>query len=273
MLEPLHPLARGLVDDYLALVDARLPGIIQGLYLVGSIALDDFQPGTSDVDFVALSTEALDETALDRLEEIHAQLRVEPGRPSYDGLYLRWEHLSGPPELAQPPPFHLGGQFNRHEAAFEANPAVWKLLGDRGVAVRGPEPHALQVQTDRKDLASWTLDNLNSYWAGLVDRAHQVLAARAEDELFDAEVPVWGVLGIPRLHATLVTGEIVSKSGAGEYSLERFPERWGTVVRSCLRIRREAAGERAWLPVTQAREAVDFMEFVIADANQLSIEF
>jgi hypothetical protein len=227
MLESPHPLVRRLVDDYLALVDAWLPLVIQGLYLVGSIALDDFQAGTSDVDFVALSAEALDEPALDCLEEIHAQLRVEPDRPSYDGLYLRWEHLSGPPELAQPAPFHLDKQFHRREAAFEANPAVWKLLGDRGVAIRGPEPRALQVWTDGEKLASWTLENLNSYWAGLVDRAYRVL--------------------------------------------ERFPERWKPVVRSCLRIRREAAGERSWLPVPQAREAVEVMEFVIADANQLSI--
>ena len=46
MLEALDPLARELVADYLDLVDARLPGAIQGLYLVGSIALNDFRPGS-----------------------------------------------------------------------------------------------------------------------------------------------------------------------------------------------------------------------------------
>jgi hypothetical protein len=53
MLESPHQLARQLVADFPALVDARLPVVVQGLYLVGSIALDDFRPGTSDVDFVA----------------------------------------------------------------------------------------------------------------------------------------------------------------------------------------------------------------------------
>jgi hypothetical protein len=51
MLETLHPLARQLVAEYLGLADAHLPGVVEGLYLVGSIALDDFQ--ASDVDFVA----------------------------------------------------------------------------------------------------------------------------------------------------------------------------------------------------------------------------
>lgn len=39
---PLHPLARRPVAEFLRLADARLPGVVQGLYLVGSIALDDF---------------------------------------------------------------------------------------------------------------------------------------------------------------------------------------------------------------------------------------
>ena len=40
--------------------------------------------------------EALDNATLDRLDEIHAQQRIQTDRPSYDGLYPRWEHLSGP---------------------------------------------------------------------------------------------------------------------------------------------------------------------------------
>jgi hypothetical protein len=268
MPESLHPLARQLAGDYLDLVDDRLPGIVQGLYLVGSVALGDFRPGTSDVDFVALSSEALDDATLDRLEEIHAQLHVEKERPSYDGLYLRWEHLGGPPELAQPASFHLEGRFHRRETTFEANPAVWKLLGDRGVAIRGPESRALRVWTDRDALAHWTLDNLNGYWTGLVERAHRALSA-AQDEWFDAELPVWGVLGVARLHYTLVTGEIISKSAAGAYALERFPGRWEPTVHACLRVRSEAAGQRSRLPIAQARDAVNFMDFVIGDANRL----
>jgi hypothetical protein len=44
------------VTRYLALVDAAAPGVVEGLYLVGSVALDDFHPRASDVDFIAVPT-------------------------------------------------------------------------------------------------------------------------------------------------------------------------------------------------------------------------
>ena len=34
------------------------------------------------------------------------------------------------------------------------------------------------------------------------------------------------VLGSPRLHRTVVTGEVISKETAGEYALDVFGDRW-----------------------------------------------
>ena len=42
-----------IVTRYLELVDEMLPRRLEGLYLVGSVALDDYREGESDVDFVA----------------------------------------------------------------------------------------------------------------------------------------------------------------------------------------------------------------------------
>lgn len=44
-----------LLATYQARIDAEAPGLLQGLYLVGSLALDDYRPGVSDVDFVAVT--------------------------------------------------------------------------------------------------------------------------------------------------------------------------------------------------------------------------
>jgi predicted nucleotidyltransferase len=44
------------VDAYLSQATA----LIDGLYLFGSIALDDFHPGRSDIDFVAVTADRLD---------------------------------------------------------------------------------------------------------------------------------------------------------------------------------------------------------------------
>jgi predicted nucleotidyltransferase len=55
----LEPQVRSAVSEYLAAVDARLPRVVGGLYLIGSVALGDFRPHESDVDFVAVTRDRL----------------------------------------------------------------------------------------------------------------------------------------------------------------------------------------------------------------------
>jgi hypothetical protein len=63
-----HSLVSEVASTYLSAVDAALPGFVQGLYLTGSVALDDFYPAWSDIDFVAVSANSL---AADALLLIH----------------------------------------------------------------------------------------------------------------------------------------------------------------------------------------------------------
>jgi predicted nucleotidyltransferase len=53
------------MSAYARLVDDQLPGRIRGLYLHGSLALGDYRPGRSDVDFVAVSDTALQPSEVD----------------------------------------------------------------------------------------------------------------------------------------------------------------------------------------------------------------
>ena len=45
---------RRTVERYLGVADRLLPDRITGFYLVGSVALDAYRPGRSDIDFVAV---------------------------------------------------------------------------------------------------------------------------------------------------------------------------------------------------------------------------
>src|SRR5688500_19225057 len=80
------------MSAYARLVDDQLPGRISGLYLTGSVALDDYRPGRSDIDFVAVSDTALQASELEILRRVHAELRraprrKPPGGPQVDGIY------------------------------------------------------------------------------------------------------------------------------------------------------------------------------------------
>ena len=69
------PLVQRVVQSYLAEVDEEVPGLVEGLYLTGSVALGDFRPHESDVDFVAVTARRPDERSLAGLERAHARLR------------------------------------------------------------------------------------------------------------------------------------------------------------------------------------------------------
>jgi hypothetical protein len=65
-----------LATAYLDLVDAEVPGLVVGLYLTGSVALGEFRPRRSDVDFVAVLAARADEAALAALGRVHATLNA-----------------------------------------------------------------------------------------------------------------------------------------------------------------------------------------------------
>jgi Domain of unknown function (DUF4111) len=262
---------RVLVDAYLELADRQLPGMVEGLYLVGSVALGDWQ-AASDVDFIAVSGRRPAGPALDRLAAVHAELAArraaERRAPEFDGLYVCWDDLARPPARAQPAPYHLDSRFVTGEDCFEANPATWQTLHDHGVAVRGRAPATLGVWTDPAVLAEWTLGNLNDYWARWIDESGQALARKAPGDTIDGDLAAWGVLGIARLHATLLTGQIVSKSGAGRHVLSTFPARWHGVAERCLAIRQRPAGTpAARLSPYDFADVLGLMRAILDDAN------
>ncbi len=253
------------VNRYLELIEVALPGRIEGLYLVGSTALGDYTPGQSDVDFVAVTGDLLTTEERERLRSLHAELLDAVARPFFDGIYVTWEHLQQNPATLQDVPFSLEGRFER-TGGFEANPSTWLTLAQYTLAVRGPA--APSVWHGRTAIRQWNLDNLNSYWRGLVQQGRSAASrvrSMVNDEAMNGIVQ-WCVPGVARLHYTIVTGDITSKSGACRYALATFPDTWHTVVNEALALRRgEQPVPRSRL--SRHRDVLGFMAFVIDDAN------
>ncbi|MCK2217780.1 DUF4111 domain-containing protein [Actinomadura sp. ATCC 31491] len=225
-----HPKIDAIVEMYLSLADAEAPGLVEGLYLEGSAALDDYHPTTSDVDFVAVTSAA---PPVEVLTRIHTNLGVHP----FEGVYLTWDDLrSNPCGLGARPQAHAG-KLNPRGGV---NPVTWHTLARHGVTCRGPKPGEIEIWSDPAVLAAWTDDNLDRYWRRLVSRAASPVRAWSLAAL-GGYATVWIVTGISRLHYTLATGELTSKTGAARYALQAFPERWRRVVREALRLREEDA--------------------------------
>ncbi len=81
----------------------------------------------------------------------------------------------------------------------------------------------------------------------------------------------WGVLGVPRLHYTLSTGEIATKEAAARYSLEVFEPSWRPLIEDAMRWWRGEAAADPYRghPRRRLYAAVQFVECVIDAGNRL----
>jgi len=248
------------VREYFGFLEAEDASFVQDVYLVGSIALGDYQEGRSDIDFVALLASPLSVTQIESLARIHAAMTASEG-PHFDGFYIEQAELERVP-APKWAPFSVDGVFRSDAVCFEINPVTWLCLAQHGISVRGRPAQALAIATDPASLQSFEVDNLRTYWKPWIEEGSKALARKAPDEGADAAVLAWGVLGMLRIACTLTTGRIVSKTEAGRWALTRYPLQWHPVIQDALSAR---FGEVTRLPITRCHRALEFMRYVIAD--------
>ncbi|WP_345636577.1 nucleotidyltransferase domain-containing protein [Rugosimonospora acidiphila] len=251
---------RELVDRHLGELDRAAPGLVERLYLSGSVALGDYHPGVSDIDFLAVMSRPLGPDELAAVAAVH---RGMPSSPHYDGVYLDRASVEAMVDDGRAAPHVVDGVFRGDEPCGELNPVLWLTLDRRGVAVRGPATANLDLRVDPDRLRRWNLDNLKEYWQPLAWQVRQAVAERADDAVAHPVGVVWAVLGPGRLHYTLATGQVASKSEAGVYTAGRFPE-WAELIERSLAWRR--GHEDVSFVTTDAVAAAALIDAVVEDA-------
>jgi predicted nucleotidyltransferase len=260
-------------------LDRELPGRVEGLYVVGSAATGAFRFGRSDVDFVALVDRDLSRRELARLRAVHMGLwtsalvhdtALRRRWPLVsNGIYLRSADLSKSPLTVTPLAGHVSGRFGVAERdGFDVNPVTWHTLARRGIAVRGSDRDQLEIHADPAELWEWTRGNLNGYWRRWVERVrHPSLREAVLGRRFTAA----GVLGAPRLHYTIATGEIATKEDAAEHALEVFDPRWRPLIEDALAWWRLEPSRPPYRrhPAKRGHDAADFVSHVIDVGNAL----
>jgi hypothetical protein len=231
-----------IAGGHLRRLDRLLPGRVEGFYVVGSTALGAYREGRSDVDFVAVLDRRLDRRELRRLRLAHlasgsvALARALPrgrwaipGTPN--GSFVAADDLTRPVTGIVPVASHTGARFAVGEA-FDVNPVVWRTFASKGLPLRGPDPATLGLDPEPGVLADWNRANLDGYWRSWAER---VLARRGGPGRRSGRWwTAWGALGAPRLHHTILTGEVIGKEAAGEWALTTYDPEWHPVVREGL---------------------------------------
>ncbi len=213
--------ARAAVDSWLRHHDEHAPGLIEGLYLVGSIALGNWRPD-SDVDFVAVSSSPATGGTVDAVRTAHEAAKTETAGTDIDGSYVTWDDLRTAPRPVTRP-WTLHGEFHHDDGCFEINPVIWLTLARYGVAVRGPEPDEIDIAVDDDHVRQFIADNTNAYWRTVGPSIRRALEDPDRTE-FDPALTSWCVLGVARMLYTARTADVTSKSGAGHWITTEVPQ-------------------------------------------------
>ena len=229
------------LGTYLEIVDSCAPGMVEGLYVVGSYALDDWQPGRSDIDIVAVLAEPASDDDFATLRTAHALLDERQPRPHIDGPYLAWGDLIAAPATGLHRPWSLDGQLHHDGECFEINPVTWYTLATYGVTVRGPAVDKLNIWHEVEERVRFVIDNLSTYWSQLADAV--VEACEDPASAFNLSSFEWCALGALRLHYTAFTGDVTSKRGAGEYGIVVTPDYMHDTLRAALDARASGEGK------------------------------
>jgi hypothetical protein len=253
------------LGTYLDVVDSCAPGLVEGLYVIGSYALDDWHEGRSDVDVIAVTAEPATDDDAGALRTAHAILAERQPAPFVDGPYLAWGDLITPP-MGLHRPWVLEHSFRHDGDCFELSPVTWYVLATYGVTVRGPSVDRLGIYLDVDARVRFVVDNLTEYWAPLAEQVRAACDATPDRE-FDAASLEWCALGPLRLHCTAFTGDVVSKSAAAEYGTRVAPSPFAGVLERAAAVRAGTVADDQPVSSTDMRLAADLISWCVAAAE------
>jgi predicted nucleotidyltransferase len=265
--------AQSVIRTFLREIDAQTPGLVTDVYITGSIALGEARPGRSDVDIVLVRPDDTDDgIVIDALGPILTSLRKTHPRPPLDGIVLSRSDLAhGPDEVKGNRAVIFENRVQLSNQGSARNPVTWQTLRQCGVTWRGVPIAESDLWQDAERLRSWTHQNLEEYWRPWLAKSDRLFSNGGMWSL-RPDFTEWGVLGVTRLHATITTGSILSKHGAGVYALETFPQRWHRVVHEAMRI---LEGDREVSPLyrnplVRRNDGRAFISMVIEDARRMA---
>lgn len=222
-----YPAVNALLLDLVGEVRAILGPELVGIYLYGSLSLGDFDPASSDVDFLAVTRDTLSSEVIAALGALHARLATStlPYADKLEGWYFTRAALRrhDPDEPQQVTigadwPFGLG-----------VPGAVWvierHIVLEYGLTVFGPPPRELIDPIAPEALRAATRTLLHDFWA---------LQLGGPDWLRTRDYQAFAILTMCRALHTLHTGKVASKPAAAVWAQQYLDPPWPALITQAL---------------------------------------
>jgi predicted nucleotidyltransferase len=226
-----------------------------GLSLYGSLASGDFNPQTSDIDFVVVTDIDLPEGTISDLETLHARLWNSGLKwaAKLEGAYVPLATLRRHDPEAAPCPVVNEGQFYRDRLGSD-----WiiqrYILREYGAALCGPPLQAAIDPVTPDDIRRAVIGVLREWWQPMLADPKSIR---------NREYEAYAALTMCRALYALEEGAIVSKPVAARWALHTLDDRWAALIDRAL----------AWPQAPQPgrlNETLDLIRYTIERARLIA---
>jgi hypothetical protein len=219
------------VNEVLNTLLSEVQGVLSecfvGMYLYGSLALGDFVPERSDIDFLVVTDDELSQDMVSALCVMHERIAAGGSRWSLEleGSYIPRASLRRyDPANARHPHIDREGrlQVEQHDSDWVIQRHV---LREWGVTLAGPPPHTLIDPISQDDLRGALVALMRGWWGPM---RHDPFRLR------HSGYQAYAVLTMCRVLYTMQHGTIVSKSFAARWAQEALGDRWRPLIERAL---------------------------------------
>lgn len=195
-----------------------------GMYLYGSLSSGDFNPKTSDIDFLFVTTDSLSEETISKLEFMHKETWATSHKRAgeLEGAYVPKELIRRHDPNGAPCPTINEGKFYLDRPGSD-----WiiqrHVVREHGIIIEGPDPKTLIDFVTREDIRGSIMGVLNEWWFPMLDDPSWLRDHEAGYRSF-------AVITMCRVLHALEHGTITSKPKATQWARTKLGGPWKQLI-------------------------------------------
>lgn len=268
MMKYIPEKVKEIVDEHIKMIELSLPNFLESYYIYGSVVLDAFDYGKSDIDFIAVVERKATEADINLLKTIHGDMQKKFHKTILDGMYLLKKDLCSLNKCEIPCLRFNDGDFKGFRM-FDRNSVDAFELKKHGITLKGQEIESLKYTIDFDVLIRKMRDNLNTYWLKWTNDYRRFPSIEYIVLLVSPKTIEWGVLGVSRLYYTFKEKSVTSKVGAGEYALQTVPQKWHKIINESMRLRKDKKKSYYNSIFERRKDALGYIDYIIQESNGL----
>ena len=221
-----YPDVNAVLDQLLSNAQKILRDQFFAAYLYGSLSSGDFNPKTSDIDFLIVTSDALSDETISELESMHQRLWEGDLKwaKKLEGRYLPKDDLPRFDPNRPPRPTINEGKFY-----LDSEGSDWiiqrHILREQGRVLAGPSPKTLIDPIPPDALKQSVLGIMDEWWTPMLDKPNF---------LRDGEYQAYAVMTMCRTLYTLEHGVIASKPVSARWAMDVLGARWRPLIETSL---------------------------------------